>query len=153
MRLYLVQHGDSLPKEVDPERPLSVRGQRDIARLAALLMGHVQAARVLHSGKLRARQTAEALATALAPGAPVEAMSGIDPLDPVEPVAAQIGDWRENTLIAGHQPFLGRLVARLVTGAEASELVAFEPGTLVALERGQDRHFHILFMLRPELLA
>jgi phosphohistidine phosphatase len=153
MRLYLVQHGDSLPKEVDPERPLSAKGRDDLARLAAFIKGRVPAARILHSGKLRARQTAEALAGALAPGTPLEAMPGIDPLDPVEPVAARIGGWREDTLIAGHQPFLGRLVARLVTGAEESELAAFEPGTLVALERGEGGRFRILFMLRPEWLA
>ena len=29
MRLYLVQHGDAIPEQVDPERPLSAEGRRD----------------------------------------------------------------------------------------------------------------------------
>jgi len=27
MRLYIVQHGDSVPKDIDPDRPLSDRGE------------------------------------------------------------------------------------------------------------------------------
>lgn len=154
MRLYLVQHGDALPQEVDPARPLSVTGHNDVVRLATFLKGRVpRAARILHSGKLRARQTAEALAAALAPGTAVETAAGLAPLDPVQPLAVQIRLWREDTLIAGHQPFLGKLLALLLTGDEATEVAAFEPGTLVALERGEDARFRIRFMLRPELLA
>lgn len=154
MRCYLVQHGDALPKERDPERPLSERGRADIARLADFLRGRVRVARVVHSGKTRARQTAELLASAIAPpDAPIEVMPGIEPLNAVAPVAAQIAGWSAETLLAGHEPFLGKLVALLVTGDETSDVVAFEPGTLVALERGSHGRFRILFMLRPGLLA
>ena len=37
MRVYLVQHGDAVPKEVDPDRPLSDTGRQDIERLAKFL--------------------------------------------------------------------------------------------------------------------
>ena len=30
MRLYLVQHGDAIPERVDPERPLSAEGRRNV---------------------------------------------------------------------------------------------------------------------------
>lgn len=30
MRIYLVQHGLAIPKEVDPERPLSEQGREDV---------------------------------------------------------------------------------------------------------------------------
>ena len=33
MRLYLVQHGEAVAKEVDPDRPLSEHGREDIVRL------------------------------------------------------------------------------------------------------------------------
>jgi phosphohistidine phosphatase len=62
MKLYLAQHGDSLPEQVNPERPLSERGREDVRRLAEFLGGTgIQVRRVYHSGKLRARQTAELL--------------------------------------------------------------------------------------------
>ena len=63
MTLYLVQHGAAVPEQEDPERPLSAQGAEDVERLAGLLahLG-VSVARVLHSGKTRAAQTAAKLA-------------------------------------------------------------------------------------------
>ena len=63
MKLYLVQHGEAHAKNVDPERPLTERGHGDVARLAAFLSrAGVRVERVIHSGKLRAEQTAGVLA-------------------------------------------------------------------------------------------
>ena len=59
MRLYLVQHGDAVPKDVDPDRPLSDQGRADIKRLTVWLSHqNVQVAQILHSGKNRAKETA-----------------------------------------------------------------------------------------------
>ena len=33
MKLYLVQHGDALTKESDPDRPLSDRGRADVTEM------------------------------------------------------------------------------------------------------------------------
>ena len=153
MRLYLVQHGDSLLKEVDTERPLSPQGRKDIEALAAFLKGRVRVARILHSGKTRARQTAELLAPAVAGSRPLETISGIDPLDSPEHIATQLQDWNDDTLIVGHQPYMGKLVARLVIGSEAHGVVVFQPGTLVCLERAPDARWAVTAMLRPELLV
>lgn len=152
MRLYLVQHGDALPKELDPQRSLSDQGRAEVQRLAGFLQGWIRVARILHSGKTRARQTAELLAAQLAPDIPLQAAAGLDPLDPVEPFARQIADWTDDTLVAGHQPFLGKLVARLVTGAEEPAIVAYEPGALVCLERSAAQRWSLLWMLNPKLL-
>jgi broad specificity phosphatase PhoE len=37
MRLYLVQHGDAVPEQLDPERPLSAAGRQDVEAVARLL--------------------------------------------------------------------------------------------------------------------
>jgi phosphohistidine phosphatase len=56
MRLYLVQHGDAVSEQSDPERPLSVAGRRDVEAVARLLASNdIRAERVAHSGKLRAQ--------------------------------------------------------------------------------------------------
>jgi phosphohistidine phosphatase len=153
MKLYLAQHGDSLSGQVNPQRPLSERGREDIRRLAEFVGGSgVRMRRVYHSGKLRARQTAELLGAQLASAEAIEAASGLNPNDPVEPVADQINRWTEDTLLVGHLPFMERLVAYLVGGASDRPLAAFQPGSLACLERDADGRWAVAWMLRPELL-
>lgn len=153
MRLFLVQHGDAVSKAADPDRPLSDGGRQDVERLAAFLAGRtIGAARVLHSGKTRARQTAEILASAVAPGVHIEAAPGLDPNDPTAPMAEAASRWAEDTLVVGHLPFMDRLVARLVGGRETGGVAGFHPGSLVCLERADGGAWAIAWMIRPELL-
>ena len=60
MRLFLVHHGDAVGPEVDPRRPLSPAGRDAVERLAAAAASKgAEPSVVWHSGKLRAKQTAE----------------------------------------------------------------------------------------------
>ncbi len=153
MRLYLVQHGDALPKDVDPERPLSDKGQVDVERVASFLKNAgVNVSRVLHSGKRRAEQTAELLATSVASGQAVEAISGIAPLDPTGELAEKTAEWAEDTMAVGHLPYMEKLVSRLLTGRETPSVVAYSPGSVVCLERGEAGGWKLVWMIRPELL-
>ncbi len=153
MRVYLVQHGDAVSKEVDPDRPLSEKGRLDVGHIADFLRGRVRVARVLHSGKTRARQTAEIIAKAIAAADEIQPIAGIDPLDPTEPIAQQIQQWTNDTSVVGHLPFMGKLATRLVTGMEEPLVVDYQPGTVLALERSTDVRWTIAWMLRPELFA
>ena len=88
MRLYLVQHGESVPEQVDPQRPLSAVGRRQVEAIACMLAGAgVRPEWTTHSGKLRAQQTAELLANACSSNHCVEVMAGLNPTDPVKQVA------------------------------------------------------------------
>lgn len=151
MKLYLMQHGDAVPKEQDPDRPLSDKGTNEVQRVARFLdQAGVQVARLIHSGKTRARQTAELMAGLTSRGEP--ATSGyLNPNDPLAPMREQISQQTEDTLIVGHLPFVGRLVASLVTGDETINVVAFEPGSIVCLEQS-DSGWSVAWMLRAELL-
>ena len=152
MRLYLVQHGDAIPEQVDPERPLSAEGRRDVEAMARLLASAgTRAVRVAHSGKLRAQQTAEVLAAALAPAAVLEIMTGLNPNDAVEPVARRVAGWTSDTILVGHLPFMGRLVARLVAGHERGLVAAFVPGSVACLEQGEADRWAITWMVTPGL--
>jgi len=154
MKLYLVQHGEALSDEVDPARPLSDAGREDVRNMAAFLAARPLAlARVAHSGKLRARQTAEILAAALAPGRPVEPRAGLNPNDPPEDLARELAKWNEDVMVVGHLPFMGRLAALLVSGEQHGDLVAYRPGSVVCLERDSGDGWTVAWMLRPELLG
>ena len=154
MRLYLVQHGEAVPEGVDPTRPLSEAGSLDVKRLAGFLAERdIALPRVMHSGKLRAAQTAELIASALSADTPVEARAGLGPNDPTEPLAQEVSGWNQDALLVGHLPFLGRLVARLVTGEEGVGVVTFQPGSVVCLERAEASAWSVAWMLGPELLG
>lgn len=153
MKLYLVQHGDAVSKEVDPQRPLSDQGRADVERVASFLgKTGMRVSRVLHSGKQRAQQTAELLAASVGAVGRLEKTPGIAPLDPTKPLSKTIAEWTDDTMVVGHLPFMGKLVSRLLIGEEAALTVVFCPGTVICLERGEGGSWSIGWMIRPELL-
>jgi len=109
----------------------------------------IRPARVIHSGKARAMETAQLLS-----GGEVEEIDiGLAPNDPTEPVKNLIESWDEDVMIVGHLPFMGRLVAHLVGGTPDADTVSFEPGTVVCLKKGEEGNWSLHWMLRPSLLG
>jgi phosphohistidine phosphatase len=154
VKLYLVQHGEALPKTEDPERPLSEAGLRDVQAVAAFLKAAgIRVERVWHSGKRRAEQTADILARAVLPKGKTAAIQGINPNDAVGEFSVDADVWEEDTIVVGHLPFMSRLVALLTHGDPEHAVVAYSPGSVVCLERLAPHHWVVLWMQRPGLLA
>lgn len=151
MTLYICQHGAALAKDVDPDRPLSDQGMTDVRNMGDALGGSMEVAAVAHSGKTRARQTAELLRERLAPGAPMEARSGLNPNDPAAAFAEQLDAGDGDLLLVGHLPFVGALAAHLL-GSDR-ELLAFEPGAIAALSRDGDGAWRVSWMVTPGLVT
>lgn len=153
MRLYLVQHGEALTKDVDPGRPLSPKGERDVALMTETLgKAGVSVDRVLHSGKMRAHQTAELLADKLLLKGDVEAIAGINPNDQVQAFSMTVHKLKHDTMVVGHLPFMAKLVAYLTTGEEGFDIVDYQPGSVVCLEQDPDEKWRICWMLRPDFI-
>jgi phosphohistidine phosphatase len=153
MKIYLVQHGEASAKEVDPERSLTEQGLDGLQRIAGTLKhAGVEVKRVIHSGKLRARQTAEILAIAIAPKLQLETSDLIKPNDNPGLFDVQSDGWNSDTMVVGHLPFMSKLVSHLVTGDNSQTLVAYQPGSIVCLELTEKDNWQINWMLRPELL-
>jgi phosphohistidine phosphatase len=154
MKLYLVQHGDATPGETDAARPLSRKGRRDVLRLGELLARNgIAVSRIIHSGKLRAQQTAEAIASRLPTSVAVEARDGLNPNDPARAAAQLLVQSDDDTMVVSHLPLLGKLVSRLVMGSKEPGLVTFVPGTAVCLERAESGSWTVSWMVKPELLG
>ena len=154
MKLYLVQHGDACAKEVDPDRPLTDQGKADIERLAAFLKrAGIQVERVIHSGKLRAAQTAELLAHAIAAGVELESCSLINPNDNPRTLDWQSDSRDRDTLVVGHLPFMAKLVSHLLIEDENRHITAWQPGSIVCLQREDAGPWRVNWMIRPELLG
>ncbi len=156
MKLYLVQHGAVVPKDENPKKPLNPAGREDIQKIASFLArSRVAATRVIHSGKLRALETALLLSGVIGPGNIVEeAKSGLAPNDATDEFFSIIDEWTEDTILVGHLPFMSKLVSRLTTGDEEETVVHFKPGSVACLERGENGGgWTISWFIRPELLG
>ncbi len=66
MKLYLVQHGEARSELEDPERSLTARGEEETRKISdATKRLSIRPAKIYHSGKKRAEQTAGIIAAAL----------------------------------------------------------------------------------------
>jgi phosphohistidine phosphatase len=132
--VLLVHHGDALPPDVDSQRPLSPRGRAGAERLADQSAAHgFKPVAVWHSGKLRARQTAEAFWRRCNPLAEFASIRGLQPTDPASLVADLLAGESRDVVLAGHMPNLERVWRLMVTGSEESP-IPFPPHGVVALE-------------------
>lgn len=148
MPVYFVQHGVAVPEEVDSNRPLSADGRREVEAVAAHLRNvGVTVYKVCHSGKTRARETAQILAGQIGHGNVYE-VQGMIPNDNVAAFAASLKE--DNVMYVGHLPHLGRLVSFLVAGNENARVVQFVNSGVVCVERDSTGH-HIEWYLTPSL--
>lgn len=114
MLVYLLHHADAVGPGVDPQRPLSTRGHEHADRLAGLLKERqIAPAAIWHSGKLRARQTGEAVLRRCAPFATFTMVRGLSPEDPPEIMVAALQRETRDVMLVGHMPHLSRLLATL----------------------------------------
>lgn len=152
MRLYLVQHTEPKSKEEDPERPLSEKGLQEIRKVALHLSWlNIGVDRILHSGKLRAKQTAEALSEELTPP---EGLSGTDGLAPLNDPVIWAGRLKEMTgdiMLVGHLPHLEKLASLLLCGDRDKKIVTFRMGGVVCLKREDNGDWSLQWILTPEM--
>ncbi len=158
MMLYLMQHAQALPDAVDPERPLAPEGRAAVERVAARAAQlALPVEHIYHSGKLRARQTAEVLAEALQAGRAVGKLEGLGPKDRAEPLARWLRvetqkQRADGLVLVSHLPLLDRLASLLVTGDEEMGVVVIQYAALLALApKGDGKRFAVQWLLTPEL--
>lgn len=120
MRVYLVHHGVAVGPEEDARRPLSAVGLANAARVAAKAAGlGAKPDVVWHSGKLRAKQTAQEFWRACNALAEFSASKDLQPDDLPQRMRDRLRAESRDVAIAGHFPHLPRLLALLTTGGEA----------------------------------
>jgi phosphohistidine phosphatase len=153
MKLYLVQHAKAESKDVNPERPLTEEGRRDISEVAAFIKTLSLSVDYLwHSGKTRARQTAEILAEVITVRDETAAHDGLAPNDDVKTIKEQIISANNDIMIVGHMPFVAKLASLLLTGSESPGIVTFRQGGIVCLSCENDSQWQIDWMIIPDLL-
>src|SRR2546428_2232418 len=123
MRLVIVHHGDAVGPEIDPRRPLSPGGREAVEQLAAYAASRgVKPAVIWHSGKLRAKETAEAFWRACNPFAEFSATRDLQPGDPPEWMRDRLRGESRDIMIAGHFPHLPGLLTAILGGDQSFPL-------------------------------
>ena len=151
MKVYLVQHGIPKPEEEDPQRPLSDRGVEEVKRMAEhLARAGIRVARVYHSGKLRARETAEILAERLDVER-LEEAQGLKPLDAPALWAERLGNTSSDTMLVGHLPHLQKLSSLLLAGDPEKRIISFRQGGVVCMEKDNEG-WAIKWIVNPEII-
>jgi phosphohistidine phosphatase len=96
---------------------------------------------IWHSDKARAQQTGELLAGAAWARDGLVQREGLGPKDQVAATKEALEQTGGDLMIVGHLPFLGKLVALLVTGSEKNEIVEFRFGGVVCVEGARTRRW------------
>jgi phosphohistidine phosphatase len=154
MPIYVVRHARAVQGYPDELRELTDEGRETARRMGAHLeRAGVRMARMYHSGLVRARQTAEALAEGLGFGLVSEAHDGLAPEDQPLPAAAWLeaedsGD--SGVMVVSHMPFVDRLVSLLVAGDPDAGLVDYKLCAVAKLVRRPTHGYQLAWLLTPK---
>ena len=136
--VVLVHHGEAEPPGIDPRQPLSARGRAQVELVGReLAAAGARPDLVWHSGKLRAKQTAEACWRATNPFASLAAVRGLLPGDPPAWMRDSLYGEARSIAVVGHYPHLPALLALLCGPTDGAG--AFPRHGAVILESDGDR--------------
>lgn len=157
MKLYLVQHAEAKKKEEDKERSLSEKGIKNIKKVASFITENIKIkpSKIFHSGKTRARQTAEVLAKYLNPTNGISEAKGLAPLDDPSIWAeriAEIKEIKEEIMLVGHLPHLSKLSSLLLCQHENKNIINIQMGGIVCLQRDELANWSVDWIVTPGIL-
>jgi len=118
VKIILARHGQSTSTTENPQRPLAIAGRRHAETVASWLAeGGYEVEEIIHSTKLRARQTAKIFGNRLGVhAARVRETAGLAPHDDPAAVADSLEADRRSVLVVSHLPYLNRLCSLLLLG-------------------------------------
>lgn len=154
MRVYLVQHAEAKDKSEDPDRSLTDRGWSDIRETAAFVADHSKEpiGTIYHSGKTRARQTAEAIAEYLNPENGVEESKGLKALDDPANWGDRLEESTADVVLVGHLPHLSKLASYLVCGQPEKTVVDVQNAGFICVGKKEEGDWALAWYVIPELL-
>ena len=157
MEIYLMQHGDCLTKQEDPEQPLSENGKEKIITTARAIkrMG-LKFNLIVTSPKRRAKQSAEIVAPLI--DFPIEEIKETEMVKPMTPPLETIKYLEQyaalsSILVVGHLPSLAEVASFLLTeGTKVA--IHFERGGIGRIDVGTlpSHRGELRWYLTPELL-
>lgn len=154
MKIYCVRHGEARHVEEDPERALTVKGRAEVISIATYLgRCGIHVSHIMHSPKLRAKQTAEIMAQFLNIEQLIACENILDAEAPTQPLTEMIKTWHDDAMLVGHLPFMYKIINALILGDENYfPIVNLPPSAIVCLEYSEDGRWLIRWLLLPTLV-
>ena len=154
MKLYLAQHALAKISEEDPRRPVSEIGMADLLKMTYCVNSHIDFSvnAIYHSGKLRARQTAECFAEYIHPPGGIKESDGLDPNENPQIWATRLKQIKENILLVGHLPHLSRLASLLLINDPDKEVLRFYNAGIVCLQSDYGKGWSLEWTVNPDIL-
>jgi phosphohistidine phosphatase len=127
--VFLVHHAEAVDSGIDPQRPLTPEGVAHAQRLAQEAAARdVKPIAIWHSGKLRARHTADAFRRTCNPRCEFSAIRGLQPADPPDWIKNRLLGEARDVMLVGHMPNIARVAEFIASAAmfPAHGLVAID---------------------------
>jgi len=151
-----MRHGEATRSEVDPERPLTLRGRKQVLQVGRWLrrLG-VKFSRVLSSPRRRAQETALIIATQTS--FPPEQILTEEKLLPEADISQLLTmiftcQAEEKILLVGHLPSLA-VLAGLLAGINSGEIFHFSEAGLCRIDRTGNRPGTVVWLVSPEAIS
>ncbi len=154
MRIYISRHAAAVSKNEHPERPLSDIGRDQAKQVSAFAKAAgMEIGSAFHSGKARAKQTAEIYAKTLGGDIDVQATTGLSPEDDPMALDGFLDGLTAPALFAGHLPHLEGFIHHLTTGAADAGFLKLSPAALICLDREPGRRrWRLAWYVEPSLI-
>ncbi len=142
MNIFILRHGIAVERgtsgfEDDSKRPLTPKGKRSLRKIAAAMKKmDLRFDLILSSPHERAKRTAEIVSENLKLKKRLRFSDALKPDGDAKILIRQLNEFKpapENILLAGHEPYLSRLISLLISGDE-NVAMDFKKGGLCKLE-------------------
>ncbi len=154
MLLYLVRHGEASSELADPSQALTEQGLLDVRKTASHLAElKIPLDLILHSNKLRAKQTATVFADYLKPAEGVSETDKLGPLDDPSEWGHRLKDHSKNIMLVGHLPYMAKLFSLLACGFIDDGAITFRNATVVCLKRENNGSWMLQWMIGPDVVG
>ena len=141
-------------KDEDKERPLTDAGWAETKKIAFLLYANknFRINEIFHSGKTRAKQTAEMIGQHLEIPDKVKIGNDLNPMD--DPVIWQeiILKLKHDIMIVGHLPHLEKLTNKLLKTEKDKTIIKFQNSCVLCLESDEQGNWIVKWFIVPEAL-
>ena len=154
MYVYIVRHCQANDPKFDPEKHLSEIGREEAEALTEFLKPlNIHVGYIFHSGKMRAKETAEILSSAIESSGGVSRHSGLNPEDYAAKTAKELLALNEDLMVVSHLPFVEELAAYILKGDSTKCGFDFNTGTMMCLKKSGNSRWKLEWTISPALLS